>query len=211
MLPVPVDIRPLFILLALCLVALPIVHLTGRVSAAQAGWRWAGGAAVWLGIGWGGLLATAGVAWLVFQINTHNYILFPATPRPVDWLLLVLAVPLIEEPLFRGAVFGGLQRTWQPFWAYLLATTLFVAAHPDWTWLLFLFLCGLGYAAAFRRAQSLAAPITAHMLVNATLLAVRAHPTLLAAIPLRALPYAASAMLVVIIAASLRLRALETK
>ena len=89
----------------------------------------------------------------------------------------VFFVPLTEECLFRGLVFGGLHEYSKPA-AYLLSAALFSAIHvagyiglyPP----LLLVLCflqylpaGLSLAWAYCRSGSLAAPILIHMTINA--------------------------------------------
>jgi membrane protease YdiL (CAAX protease family) len=204
--PIPVILQPMFILLGACALATPLVMWWGRTSFVQAGWRRPGWRGMLAGLGWGILLATAAIAWLRYLLHTGNYLPLPlpAAPQWTDWVLLVVAVPLLEEPLFRGAMFGGLQRTWQPFWAFTLSATAYVACHPDEPWLAFLFTAGLGYAAAMRQGRSLAAPVLAHMLTAAALLLGRIHPAAVGALPLPAFGWAAAgALLLLIISASL--------
>ncbi|OPZ80411.1 MAG: CAAX amino terminal protease self- immunity [bacterium ADurb.Bin429] len=106
----------------------------------------------------------------------------------------------MEEPLFRGTIFGGLQRTWQPFWAFLLSAFLYVTAHPGEPWLAFLFIASLGYAAALRLGHSLLAPMLAHSLTAAALLLGRLYPSFVLALPAVAFALVAGAAIVMITA-----------
>lgn len=204
--PIPVIIKPMLILLAAFLVATPLVMAWGRTSLVQAGWRRPGWRGLFTGLGWGVLMGAAAVAWLRFLLHTGNYLPLPppVAPQWTDWALLVIAVPLIEEPLFRGAVFGGLLPRWTPFWAYTLSATAYTACHPNEPWLAFLFVTGLAYAAAFRQGRSLVSPILAHAMTAAALLLGRLYPAQINTLPLTAFAYlGAGALMLLLVAACL--------
>lgn len=89
----------------------------------------------------------------------------------------VLLVPVAEECMFRGIFFGGLYRR-SPAAAYLVSTVLFAAIHvsnyvgsaePGILALCFLQYvpAGLVLAWAYEGADTIAAPIAIHMLINA--------------------------------------------
>ena len=91
--------------------------------------------------------------------------------------MTVFLAPLVEEPLFRGAVFGSISRR-SRFWAYAVSAVLFSLYHVwqyavvymDPTYLLY----GLSYlpvsialAYAYERSGSIWTPILMHMGINA--------------------------------------------
>ncbi len=89
--------------------------------------------------------------------------------------------PIVEEVLFRGALFGGVRRK-SRVWAYVLSMLMFALCHvwqyvimaADWT----VFIYVLQYlppafalAWAYERSNSIWVPIGMHMLINAMSLA----------------------------------------
>lgn len=199
--PIPITIKPMLLLLGAYLLATPLMMAWGKTSLAQAGWRRPGWRGVFAGLGWGVLTGAAAVAWLRFLLHTGNYLPLPppVDPRWTDWAMLVVCVPLLEEPLFRGAVFGGLLPRWQPFWAYALSAVVYVSCHPNEPWLAFLFVAGLAYAAAFHQGRSLVSPMLAHALTATALLLGRLHPARVAQLPLVAFAYLAGGALMLLI------------
>ena len=136
------------------------------------------------GVGWGGLLAVAGAAWMRHLLQTENSwstLLF-TLPTSADWIFIPALMPLVEEVLFRGAVFGALLRRWHPGCAVLLSAGISTVLHPIEPWQLFVFLTAIGYTLAMRWSGSLLAPILAHCLVNATMLFFRIDPSRCAAL-----------------------------
>ncbi len=192
-------------LLAGLLLATPLVMLVTRLSPTLAGWRWGGWTTPVLGLGWGGLLAVGAVAWMRLLLH-DRYLPIESTVQPSDWLLLVLAVPVAEEIFFRGAIFGGLQRNWKPFWAVCLSATFYTFAHSTEPWLALQWLAAAGYALAFRQSGSVVTPILAHALVTAALLASRSAPAVVAEFSGQALLIAAGGCLALLLAAALGAR-----
>lgn len=197
MFPIPAPISLLIIALAGTLLGTPAVMWGARVSLRDAGWRWAGWRTPLHGLGWGLLLGVLSVAWLRYLLHTGNYLPIPVTPTLTEWLLLALAVPVAEELCFRGAIFGALQRGWQPFWAVVLSALIYVTAHAADPWLAFIFLTGAGYALAFRLSGSVFSPMLAHGLVVAALLAARCAPQMVMASPTQ--PYYLAVALAVLL------------
>lgn len=87
-----------------------------------------------------------------------------------QWLslvLVVLAVPVVEEAFFRGFVFAGLAADprFGPFRALFFSSLIFGLAHPPLMWLPALGLGGL-FAWVHWRVGDLRAPILLHVLHN---------------------------------------------
>ncbi len=71
----------------------------------------------------------------------------PAKTDRYDVLLLVIAIPLIEEYLFRGVIFTWLGKYFRPATIIFITSTLFVITHPGDQLLVLVFLvnimCGI--------------------------------------------------------------------
>ena len=105
----------------------------------------------------------------IAQKSQDNYVLTA--------LGLVLLVPLVEETLFRGLVFGGLHSR-SPVAAYILSTAFFSAIHvvgyvgqyQQPLHLLLAFIqylpAGLILAEAYRRTQSIFTAVAIHTIIN---------------------------------------------
>ena len=128
-------------------------------------------------VGWGLLMAlpalAGGFLWLVILRHLG---LMPNTPPPVAlvWLgpLAVLAAPIFEEFIFRGQVFGGLRRSLPARQAMAASAALFAVIHPPLA-MAPVFVLGLCTAVAAERSKSLLAPMLAHALYNAGMLAMQ--------------------------------------
>lgn len=175
MFPIPLLSSPVIIYAGLLLGALVLMLIT-RLSFAQAGWRWQGWTAPALGIGIGALLGTGIIAWLRFLMQTGNYLPISETVTRGEWLLLVGIAPVIEEIVFRGVIFGALQRSWSLFWAVFLSAVAYTLFHLAEPWIAIIFFLGAAYAVAFRLTGSVLAPILAHALAAAALLLARRYP-----------------------------------
>jgi hypothetical protein len=200
-LPTPLPYT-LYLLAAMLLLAVPAMWAM-RLSPAQAGWRLGGWPALALGVGWGVLLAAGVAAWLRLLLHTGNYLPIPAVVLPLDWIVLALAAPVIEETFFRGIIFGGLQRSWSPFWAVVLSTGIDTAVHFAQPWIALHFAAAAAYALAFRQSGSLLTPLLAHALAVTALLLARLHPALIQHLPAHTLYIAAASALALIIFGSL--------
>lgn len=97
-------------------------------------------------------------------------LLLVSDPDPSSLALLGLAVallaPAIEEPLFRGYLFGRLRRHMTPYGAAALSGLVFAMAHFSMENLLPLWAIGFGLGVLYDRTRDLAAPIVAHSLWN---------------------------------------------
>lgn len=89
--------------------------------------------------------------------------------------------PIVEEVLFRGALFGGVRRK-SRVWAYVLSMLMFALCHvwqyvimaADWTVLIYVLQYlppAFALAWAYERSNSIWVPIGMHMLINAMSLA----------------------------------------
>ncbi|MBE7016932.1 MAG: CPBP family intramembrane metalloprotease [Ruminococcaceae bacterium] len=90
---------------------------------------------------------------------------------------VIFMAPIVEEVLFRGALFGGLRKK-SRVWAYILSMVIFALCHVwqyalvamDWTVLIFVLQylpAAFALAWAYERSNSIWVPIGIHMLINA--------------------------------------------
>ncbi len=85
-------------------------------------------------------------------------------------ILAIAAAPLFEEFIFRGLIFGGLRRSMTIIPAVLASAAVFAIVHPPASMIP---VFGLGVCAAFayERARMLLAPMLAHAIYNAAVIA----------------------------------------
>ncbi len=130
-------------------------------------------------IGWGFLMAlpalAGGFLWLVI-LRQVGAMPNAAPPVALAWLapLAVLAAPIFEEFIFRGQVYGGLRRSLPPWQAMAASAALFAVIHPPLA-MAPVFVLGLCTAIAAERSKSLLAPMLAHALYNAGMLAMQLY------------------------------------
>ena len=128
-------------------------------------------------LAWGVLMAlpplAMGALWLAIL---RHYGVMPAAPSrdALIWLvpLAVAAAPIFEEFIFRGQIFGGLRRSLPALPAMAASAALFAVIHPPYA-MLPVFILGLCTAFAAERSKSLLAPMLAHALYNAGMLAMQ--------------------------------------
>ncbi len=112
-----------------------------------------------------------------YNVNDSGILQLLAQDRLLTAVGTVLLVPLAEECLHRGLVFGFLAQKSLPL-AYVLSTALFCVIHmmgyigsyPAWLLLVGLLQyvpAGICLAWAYEKSGSLFAPICIHMIVNA--------------------------------------------
>ena len=84
----------------------------------------------------------------------------------LSYLIIAIAIPAIEEVLFRGLLFGSIRRWLAPLWSVIVVALIFAAFHlqPPAFVQLFLLGCLLGWARA--RTGSVALPILLHIFNN---------------------------------------------
>jgi membrane protease YdiL (CAAX protease family) len=90
----------------------------------------------------------------------------------VTWLSVAVVIPLVEEILFRGLLFGALQKHWGLRAAVWGSALVFVVVHLQIIVFLPLFFLGLILAWARLKTGSIGLPILLHGLNNAIGLAV---------------------------------------
>ena len=96
----------------------------------------------------------------------------PLGIRIVLGLLVLFEAPLLEEPLFRGIIFRGLQSAIPTWAAMAVSGFLFAIVHVNAASFIALWFLGIAFAEHYRRTGTLLAPMTAHALFNATNLAL---------------------------------------
>ncbi len=87
-------------------------------------------------------------------------------------LLAVVAAPIFEEFIFRGLIFGGLRRSVDALPAILASAAVFAIVHPPAS-MIPVFGLGLCAALAYDRTKMLLAPMIAHGIYNAAILALQ--------------------------------------
>jgi membrane protease YdiL (CAAX protease family) len=95
---------------------------------------------------------------------------FSANPA-VAWLAVGFFIPVIEEILFRGLVFGAFEKRWGMKGAIFGSGFLFACIHFQLVGFLYLFCFGLVLGWARRQSGSLGLPILLHSLNNMAALA----------------------------------------
>lgn len=89
-------------------------------------------------------------------------------------VLAVVGAPIFEEFIFRGLIFGGLRRSWGALPAIAASAAVFAIVHPPLS-MIPVFLLGVCAALAYDRTKLLLAPMIAHGLYNAIVLAYQAR------------------------------------
>lgn len=98
-----------------------------------------------------------------------------ARHSPLVWTLMVVVLPLYEELLFRGALYGGLRRMFHPTLAVVIAGLLFGVAHGEPSVaLLPVSALGMMLCVLYERTGSLATPVMFHAAQNGFALAAMA-------------------------------------
>ena len=104
------------------------------------------------------------------KIITNNTL--STTGKAILYSFLLLEAPLLEEPLFRGVVFGGMTKI-MPVWAaMLLSGFLFALIHVNAATFIPLWFLGIAFAWLYVRTGTLLAPMAVHFTFNAVNLAL---------------------------------------
>ena len=120
-------------------------------------------------------LFQAGYSWLVEWITHKPFPVQVAVPlieealqtNPISVVIsIVFFAPMAEEVLFRGLVFGALQRWLSARWTILLTAAMFALIHMQVIYFFPIFLVGLLCGWARHRSGSLAVPMLMHILNN---------------------------------------------
>ncbi len=139
----------------------------------QWSWRSAGLGALF---GVGGLLLTlpAAAVWIVIVGEDANSALgnvFVDVRATWAWAVIVLAVvvvvaPFCEEIVYRGLLWGAVDRRWGRWPAFIVTTVVFAVAHFEWTRAPLLLVVALPIGLARLYGGNLAASIVAHQVTN---------------------------------------------
>ncbi len=114
-------------------------------------------------------------------------------------LVIALLPAVLEETVFRGVVFGGMQKGgWGTISAVLISGALFSLFHGNPEQTVYQFLCGAAFALLAQRAGSILPGMLAHFVNNALILILKS-----CGIDLSALPFAGMVTLYVLSAVSL--------
>jgi ABC-2 type transport system permease protein len=138
------------------------------------------GQAVGWGIGAGLIAALGGVAYiyLLKRLDLLQDVLSESAKglSANVWIpvLAVVAAPIFEEFIFRGLIFGGLRRSLRTAPAIAASAAVFAIVHPPVS-MIPVFGLGLCAAFAFDRSKLLLAPMIAHGIYNAVVLAYQAR------------------------------------
>ena len=111
-----------------------------------------------------------------FNVNDQNVLTIVGENHFLSTLCIVVLVPIVEETLYRGVVFGGIYRK-SPWAAYLVSTVAFAAIHVigyigsySPVQLLLCFLqylpAGLCLGWAYAKSDCIWASILMHMTIN---------------------------------------------
>ena len=87
--------------------------------------------------------------------------------KAILYSFLLLEAPLLEEPLFRGIVFGGFTKVMPVWLAMILSGFLFALIHVNAATLIPLWFLGIAFAWLYARTGTLLAPMAVHFTFNA--------------------------------------------
>ena len=83
------------------------------------------------------------------------------------YAFLLLEAPLLEEPLFRGVIFGGFSKIMPVWLAIALSGFLFAFVHVNAATSIPLWFLGIAFAWLYVRTGTLLAPMAVHFIFNA--------------------------------------------
>jgi membrane protease YdiL (CAAX protease family) len=135
------------------------------------------GPRVWRGIGLGilaGLIAAGLAGVYLYMIPAEWLAAHQHGPKPSMFgltlfaILAICAAPPIEEFIFRGLLFTGLERSWGGAVAIVASAALFAIVHPP-VGMIPVFELGLATAIVYHYTKQLAAPIATHAAYNAVI------------------------------------------
>lgn len=138
-------------------------------------WSW-GSAGLGALFGVGGLLLTlpAAAVWIVIvgeDANSAVGNVFGDVRATWAWAAIVFAVvvvvaPFCEEIVYRGLLWGAVDRRWGRWPAFIVTTVVFAVAHFEWTRAPLLLVVALPIGLARLYGGNLAASIVAHQVTN---------------------------------------------
>lgn len=105
---------------------------------------------------------------LGIQPGSENTMRLMDTARqaPAFLLIITLLGPILEELVFRKAIFGSLYRKMNFFFAGILSGLIFAALHDDFAHLLTYTAIGLVFAFLYVETKRIIVPIIAHIALN---------------------------------------------
>ena len=89
-----------------------------------------------------------------------------ATGKAILYSFLLLEAPLLEEPLFRGVIFGGLTKIMPVWGARFISGFLFALVHVNAATFIPLWFLGVAFAWLYVRTGTLLAPMAVHFIFN---------------------------------------------
>ncbi|MGH3582756.1 MAG: lysostaphin resistance A-like protein [Mycobacterium sp.] len=129
-----------------------------------------------LGFGFGGLFVTipASLLWVSIMgggANSAAGLLFGQVRANWAWAVIVFALialiaPICEEIVYRGLLWGALDRRWGRWVAFGVSTVVFSVAHLEWTRIPLLLVVAVPIGLARLYSDSLIASIVAHQVTN---------------------------------------------
>jgi ABC-2 type transport system permease protein len=134
------------------------------------------GRALLIGVAAGSVAAVGGLAYLhVLRASGIAQQQLADSARDISgsiWIpvLAIVAAPLFEEFIFRGLIFGGLKRSMGLLASVGASAAVFAVVHPPLSMIPVFFL-GVCTAIAYDRTKMLLAPMLAHGIYNAVILA----------------------------------------
>ncbi len=157
--------------------AMLLTRLRGNGPRTDLGLRWSWrGLRLGLLFGFGGLLVTipASIAYASIVgpgANSTVGRVFGGLRAPWPWamavfLIVVVVAPLCEEVVFRGLLWGALERRWGPWVAMVVSTVVFAVAHLEFTRAPLLIVVAVPLALARWYSGDLLASIVAHQVTN---------------------------------------------
>ena len=87
--------------------------------------------------------------------------------KAILYSFLLLEAPMLEEPLFRGVIFGGLAKIMPVWLAMALSGLVFAVIHVNAATLIPLWFLGCAFAWLYVRTGTLLAPMAVHLTFNA--------------------------------------------
>ncbi|AXF57404.1 CPBP family intramembrane glutamic endopeptidase [Salicibibacter kimchii] len=135
-------------------------------------------------LGWSVLLGIGGLFAAIFAQNIAFQLQQLLYDAPVEsentqmlldimteniWLLVAVVIlgPILEELVFRQAIFGHLYRKMNFFWAALISSVVFSVIHLDFMHILVYTAVGFVFAGLYVWSKRIIVPIIAHVLMNA--------------------------------------------
>ncbi len=97
-----------------------------------------------------------------FTLNTNPFLMV---------LALGLFFPVAEEVIFRGAVYGYMEKKFSPEFSMVMTSTAFAIVHPLEDWMK-MFVLGMLLNLLYYRRKTLTVPATIHVMVNLLYLSI---------------------------------------